>query len=394
MPSIPKTVRDRLSTIFTELQSLQFSVDNSPFQRRIFVPLPNQHVLSRIMQSQLESLQIHGVVFSTSPILALIDEQFLDGGKSSTDDPSRWALINALLASTMLCKVTNEYPEAYTRPVWGLFKNAFALFPELMIQKPTLQTCEALIAMVFFMQGHADARTMVQLITALSRIVQELGLGKQVRSAKLAADEATRVKHILWATYIFTADVADSLGLPPLLGRRDVIIDKTWIFEDDPEVQGISVGQSDRETPDVLRCRATLAAIQLQIHEDICEASLHDDNTLDAIQTVTHLDEILQGWRSSNDAIIRRRPQGSDESALLPWILVNFIYTTCQIKISTALSHLAARGQLANKAGLAATSVRELRRKQKEYRTDYTRKARSIIDMLDAMPTHPFFQIW
>ena len=245
------------------------------------------------MQSQLESLQIHGVVFSTSPILALIDEQFLDGGKSSTNDPSRWALINALLASTMLCKVTNEYPEAYTRPVWGLFKNAFALFPELMIQKPTLQTCEALIAMVFFMQGHADARTMVQLITALSRIVQELGLGRQVRSAKLAADEATRVKHILWATYIFTADVADSLGLPPLLGRRDVIIDKTWIFEDDPEVQGISVGQNDTETPDVLRCRATLAAIQLQIHEDICEASLHDDNTLDAIQTVTHLDEIL-----------------------------------------------------------------------------------------------------
>ncbi|UNI18536.1 hypothetical protein JDV02_004799 [Purpureocillium takamizusanense] len=410
--------RDRLSSIFAELQSLQFSVDDSPFARRVFVPLPRQDVASRILRSQLEVLQLHGIVFSIRHVLGLLEEQFFRSGsggggrgggggfKSSIggacdddDDPSRWALINALLAGTMLCKVTNEYPDAYTRPVWALFKNAFAVFPEIsMIRRPTIRTCEALVAMIFFLQGTADARMMAQLVATLTRAVQELGLlhGRNAVAGQ-PPDEAERARRILWATSVLSADVADSFGLAPPAGLRSVRVEDDWKPDDGPEARRMSVARdknASSESPDILRARATLAAIQLKLYEIAHDAdSLHGDNITGTIRTVTAIHKKLQTWRSSNGAIIDHHAQGPpDEESHLPRILLSFIYTTCEIKIYTTLSHLASR--LASRTNPSVKSRQEWTHRQQEYRQDCAAKARSIINMLPALPVHPFFQVW
>ncbi|KAJ6438845.1 3-hydroxybenzoate 6-hydroxylase [Purpureocillium lavendulum] len=338
---------------------------------------------------------VHGLVFEAGHVVGLLDEQLFGGDGGAQGNHCQYACINALLASTMLCKVTNDYPEAYTRPVWGLFKNAFALFPGLLLQEPSLQACEALIAMILFAQGTADARATVQLVTALARVVQDLGIDRHQRDSCLDVDEADRARRILWIAYLFSADMADRFALPSPFGTRCVAIDECL-----PSADGRLLSHRGSLLQDdlaplevVLRRRVELGAIQLRVQRALRDADVCGDNDIsDAVQTLTTLAAKLQNGPYPGCDTFTHEPHVKDDTVLLPWALLSMICSTSRVKVKTMLCHLTRRQS--NRAEISITLKSELNRRQEQYWEDCTDLARSIITALHALPMPPFFQVW
>lgn len=59
--------------------------------------------------------------------------------------------------------------EAVGRISWSFFKNAFAVFPRLIQNTPTLMSIMALLSMAIFLSGTTDSKTMMLLLSSATK---------------------------------------------------------------------------------------------------------------------------------------------------------------------------------------------------------------------------------
>jgi hypothetical protein len=176
---------------------------------------------------------------------------------------SRWACVNAAIALSVHVKTANASFEQFSRFAWAYFKNAYAVFPELMLHGNGVDSVQALVLMALISRDSADARTTSLLLSTTIRISQTLdpGLfrtGGGQSSNPMASEYARRS---LWTAFILDAELSLCCGLRPALGAGDVDIDlpSGGIPHHDGEEQ--SIPTDDEMCASILRRRAELALI-------------------------------------------------------------------------------------------------------------------------------------
>ncbi|KAI1036730.1 hypothetical protein LB503_003433 [Fusarium chuoi] len=150
--------------------------NNSNLERTVFVPLPPKEHIMHFIPYALEDMYEAESLFSTDNLLKLLNDQYSAGLSNCHANPTRWATMNALIATDIHWKADNKAIKELFPMSWAYFKNSFAIFPEIVMNGNGIDSCQAMIAMALFMRGTADARAFTALLSAAAHAIQCNGL--------------------------------------------------------------------------------------------------------------------------------------------------------------------------------------------------------------------------
>lgn len=282
------------SSILAASHKVQGDMDEGPFQHRLFARFPGQQHTIGLVEKVIEQIQPYGVLFSTERVLQEFQSQTLAGLDNCTDCPFRWAVVNSLFATAVLYKTYNGSLVSMSKTAWAYFKNAFAIFPDLILREPSVLTCEALLAMCFFLLHSADDQTTAHLAAAAARVVHGLGMHRVEYYCLMDTVEAERHRRVFWMTYILNVEIMHRHGLPSPFGYNE------------PEVEHPTDGGSIDMSADwlethksfgILRARAKLAIIQAQIHGLLSLPNDTQKGGVEFLGAAEKLHEALQSWK-------------------------------------------------------------------------------------------------
>jgi hypothetical protein len=364
---------ESMADIRTTAQQLRADIDTTCFHRRVFARLPLQHHTMELVLPVVEQIQLHGILFRTESFLHLLNEQHKAGSDNCADDPSRWAIVNAFFAKSILYRTSNEFISGLSPTAWGFFKNAFAIFPELMIQEEEVSGCEAMLAMSMFMLGSGDARTASQLTAAAARLAHGLGLHRKDHYPTLDARVAERHRQVFWVTYVLNTVVMHRYGLPSPFRDDAVAID----LPQDSALQHI----------------AGLAVIQSQIYGLLHSNKYTHTSSGGPLDAISAASQGLQVWKSTLPEQMQPRGRYSGELLDIPRATLHYTFYSCAAKIHTTAARLISPGLFESTPDILL-GTKDMNRSAELTRNLCAASARSILNVLRCLAPHPFCQLW
>ncbi|KAF5636941.1 Mut3p-like transcriptional activator [Fusarium sp. NRRL 25303] len=188
--------------------------NNSNLERTVFVPLPPKEHMIHFIPYALEDMYEAQSLFSTDNVLKLVNDQYSAGLSNCHAKPTRWAMVNALIATGIHWKADNKAIEELFPMSWAYFKNAFAIFPEIVMNGNGIDSCQAMITMALFMRGTADARAFTGLLSAAAHTIHCNGLHLEDLHGSSDLIDMERRKRFFWAVYVLQCNASLSFGLP------------------------------------------------------------------------------------------------------------------------------------------------------------------------------------
>lgn len=379
-PSAPGILMSEFESSAAVVSGIQARSNPHPFPRIVFVPLPPQFNVNRMLQATWEALAPHSLLFPLDDALGLVGEQYaIAGSEVCGDSPARWAIVNCLVATAMLHKVTNDYLGSVAHLSWGFFKNAFAMFPELITQGDDIMTCEALLAMALFTRTSADARTTTQLVSAACRVVHSLGLHKQDFYQRAEPSTITRAKRVIWTARYLDTEMAHKYG--PALSLSDI----------DAPLMEMAYSVPEDQQADYLEKIAQLSSIQARV-----DKMLHSPKTMDAgldlVQTVLDLHQEIHTWKGTLPAGLQLPIDLSEPThTLLPMVYMNYY--------STRINAYMILARLRRPSPARITQIMRFRNSSADSTIESfwdrsTCSARSLIEITLSLPTECFCSLW
>ncbi|KAH7024772.1 fungal-specific transcription factor domain-containing protein [Microdochium trichocladiopsis] len=364
-------------------------MDNRPLKREAFTKLPPKQYLLSMEQTMVREAQLLCPSFTSSHLLGLADAQYTAGIGSSHENPARFAIVNALLATTIRWRTTNESFDQLSVSSWCYFKNAYAIFPELIIRGNDLSACEALLAMAMFSLGTADSRTTAHLASAAARTLQILGLNKRETYAAHDPAEQERRRRVFWAAHILNTDMMVRFGLPTPFQHTELIEYPTNTY--------IVIGDQTKQPFNYVTSMARLSQIQSRIYGRLSQHSLHIHPSIDHQAIAIACNHELEEWKSSLP-----REWQPDLIALpttkeleAPTALLHLVYFSALIKTNMTLARLkSASGSRAWPPMCSAWMSSDSSQAIEQSYAKCTSAARATIDLLRRMPSQPYMQIW
>ncbi|KAH7147190.1 hypothetical protein B0J13DRAFT_524892 [Dactylonectria estremocensis] len=364
----------------------------SYFERAIFVRLPPKAHINPFITSALEDVNQVWPLFSPREVLKLVDEQYAAGPSNCDDNPTRWATLNALIAMGVHWKADNKATGELFPISWAYFKNAYGIFPELVMQGADVQACQAILAMALFMQGTADARTFTNLLSAAAQVGQCIGLHlKDVCSASELVEVEKR-RRTFWLIYVLqsNASIRFELQAPTsptgslfhLINLDDEV--DVDLPNQDPTTYACNTPSASVRT-NLLRHMSTLALIQSTIHRLLYIGSALWKSRDGILQALTQLDNELEAWKLGLPAEFRPT---STPRAVEPGIMqLHFGYYASTWKIHAANNRLQ---ELLAPTSMSSWEPRSL------LLTSPTPAdgARATIWLLQSLPPQPFVFLW
>jgi hypothetical protein len=211
---------------------------------------------------------------------------------------SRWACINAAIALSIHAKTANPSFEKFSRFVWAYFKNAYAVFPELMLHGNGVDTLQALVLMALISRDSADARTTSLLLSTALRIYQTLDLGlfridSGQSSNPMASEYARRV---LWTAFVLDAELSLYCGLSPALSAGDVDINLPSGGGSYHDGEEEAIPTDDKTGTSIFRPRADLALIHSTARTRLYSSEALNMPETELLGVVLALDQSLEDW--------------------------------------------------------------------------------------------------
>ncbi|KAK1999057.1 fungal-specific transcription factor domain-containing protein [Colletotrichum falcatum] len=364
-------------------------MDPRPFKRQSFARLPSKEYLIDMEQTVIEEVQLFCPSITSSHFLKLVDAQYAAGPGNSNDDPARFAIVNALFGTAMRWRTANDSFEQMSVSSWCYFKNAYAIFPELMARGNDLSACEALLAIATFSLGTADARTTSQLASAAARTLQILGLNRREAYANLNTVERERRKRVFWAAHILSTDMMVKFGLPTPFQHGEVI--------EYPTEEFIVVGEPAMQPLNFVTSMARLSGIQLRIHEQFSQHSLQLQSGPDHYAAVIACNSELEEWRSSLPEDMQPDPAAllTTRGLETPVALLHLVYFNALIKTHMGLARIknASRLHPSSPLYIAWLSSESLPTIEQSY-AKCTSAARATIDLLRLIPSQSYVHMW
>ncbi|KNB06398.1 hypothetical protein FOXG_19659 [Fusarium oxysporum f. sp. lycopersici 4287] len=334
-----QAVLENLEAPTGNLESLDITNDIDGFRRQVFASVQSQFLLRHFITNALDDINDLYPVFTVESLSELLQQQFLAGPRNCDDSPSRWATTNALIATAIQWKIEHGAHDQLILIAWGYFKNAFAIFPELLIRGNDISTCQALLLMGVFMHGTADARTTSSITASLARALQAVGLHTRRWYEKLDRTTAEQHRRVFWIAYCTDSDQMMKQGLPSTFGNE---VDLKLPDYGPPD------GLSDYTLPgtqdkiNVLRCMAGLAMIQSRTSTELYSQRALKMNNTQLYRAVAELNHQLDMWKMDLPPDIRPTYDSYSSSSQLemPLLLLTIIYYTTAGRINMAINRL------------------------------------------------------
>ncbi|KAF5636489.1 fungal specific transcription factor factor domain protein [Fusarium sp. NRRL 52700] len=331
----PSESLPRLPGSKSDVDLFRSQLDPSGFRRQVFASVENQFLLQHFVANALDDINVFYPLFTVESLSGLLQQQFLAGPRNCNDDPSRWAIVNGLIAMAIQWKTDPGAHSQLTPIAWGYFKNAFAIFPELLIRGSNISTCQALLSMAIFIHGTADVRTTSSITASLARALQAVGLHTTRWYEKLDRTTSEQHRRVFWVAFCIDSDQMMKQGLSSTFGN-DIGIDLPTI--------GVSDGPSDYTIPgtqeriNVLRCMAGLAMIQSRISAELYSQRALRMNGTQLQGAVAELNQQLDMWKMSLPLHIRPTYDSYPSSSQieLPVLLLTIMYHTAAGRINMA----------------------------------------------------------
>lgn len=308
--------------------------------RTIFAPIPPKTYVLPFMTIAIESMNEFCPLFGIESYLRLLHQQFAAGPDNCHDSPSRWATVHALLAMAIQWKTANNAIGELFPLSWTHFKNAFSVFPELMLQGTDIYACQAILAMATFMQGTADARTSSHLIATTARLLQTMGLHRRKTHLPMNPDVAEEHRRVVWTTYILSSNATMKYGVPPAFGDDE--IDVELPSEDPRDGLGSFTLPGKQKSVNLLRLAAELSVIQSNIHRRLYSSMAMRSSSTELLGAVKELYQQIKHWKSRLPVDIRPAYTDLQSDFELPISVLHlhFIYYHAVAKIHMAVPNL------------------------------------------------------
>lgn len=368
--------------------------------KKVFAYLPPKHHTVCLLQPVIEEIQLHGVFLEEEIVLRQLDEQYIAGPDDCDSDPCRWMTVCSLLGISTLHRTDSKSLAAISSIAWAFFKNAFAMYAELVVRRPAIVSCEALLVMALFMLRTADAGLAAQLTAAAAHIAHMLGLHKQEYYVGLDADVAERHKRILWVVYILNADVTHRYGLPSPLDEETIVIKF-------PEVEHYHVFSPGDDTArlarqhqgGILRQQAIFTVVQLRIHkllERVSFGRLSMQESTDLLEAVTKIHQELEEWKSFLPTKTQPDSRACGTPRLeIPVAMLHYTYLSCISKVSmTAAVLLDLATWNPEMQELQSPASNTTFTTSRMARARCAMAARGTLDVLFRLQPQPFTHLW
>ncbi|KAF5603984.1 transcriptional activator Mut3p [Fusarium pseudocircinatum] len=265
---------------------IQAQENKSNLERTVFVPLPPKaHVLPFVF-SALQDMYEAQSLFSTDHVLKLVNDQYSAGASNCHANPTRWATLNALIATGVHWKADNNAVQELFPISWAYFKNAFVLFPEIVMNGDGIDSCQVMIAMALFMKGTADARAYTALLSAAANAFHCIGLDLEDHYESSDLIDIEKRRRSFWTVYVLRCNAALSFDLPAPSDEVNVELPS----------QGLAIDTSS--STHLLMHMSTLALIQSRISRCFCPGSSLRKSIDKMCQAITELDNDLESWRT------------------------------------------------------------------------------------------------
>jgi hypothetical protein len=253
---------------------------------------------------------------------------------------SQWACVNIAIALSIHVRTANGAFREMSPYAWAYFKNAYALFPELMLQGNDIETVKALALMAMFGRNSADARTTSLFLSTALRISQTLDtpcLSRVGHGKSCNAAEAEDARLTLWTAFVLDAELSLCCGLSSGVVASDTDIDL-------PNEKHPYDGD-DEACVSIFRQRVQLALIHSAARTRLYSPSAFKMPESELLSTVATLDQGLEDWGQNLPPDAQPGPGGM---ALQPHcVMLHLAFHN-----ATSMTHWAARRHSAWDVGI------------------------------------------
>jgi len=340
-------------------------------EQTVFIPLPPKEHILHLISSALEDMHQVRPLFSTRDVQKLVDDQYLAGLSNCHDNPTRWAMLNALIAMAVHRKADNKAIEEVFPISWTYFKNAFDVFPEIVMRGDSIESCQAMLVMALFMKGTADARAFTSLLSAAAHAGHSIGWHLEDVCGSSDFIDMEKRRRTFWSIYVLQCNASIDFNLPAPFGEVEV--------ELPVQEPAIDAGSSTH----LLRQMSTLALIQSRICRYLCPESSLWKNKDKMSQTLAELDNDLESWKTGLPTEFRPT---SFPRVVNPGILqLRLAYYASAWKIQIASSNL---------QDFPLRSIRQELPNLLLSTPSLTHSARAAISLLRCLSPQPFAYLW
>ncbi|KAM5370517.1 hypothetical protein ACJA88_010098 [Fusarium oxysporum] len=349
----------------------QAQKNKSNLERTVFAPLPPKEHILHFISSALEDMYEVQSLFSTNDVLKLVNDQYSAGSSNCHANPTRWATLNALIATGIHWKADNKAIEELFPVSWAYFKNAFAIFPEIVMNSDGIDSCQAMIAMAFLMRGTADARAFTVLLSAAAHAIHCIGLNLEGLYGSSDLIDIERRRRSFWTIYVLRCNASLNFDLPA--PSDDVSV----------ELPSQALAIDPSSSTHLLGHMSTLALIQSRISRCCCPGSSLSKSIDKMSQALAELDKDLESWRTGLPSEVQ--PTALAQVDNLGIIQLHFAYYASTWKIYTAI------GKIYN---VPLTLIE--REQPKLYLSTLipTHSARATISLLQGLSSQPLASLW
>lgn len=379
------------SELETVKETMLTSVDKLPFRRRIFTPFLEKRYTVDLMQPIVTQIQPYGQVFSAEEVLQRFLDQDSAGQSNHSDNPSRWAFVNAFFARGMLERIESRSLANMSILAWTHFKNAFDVFPELVIQTTEIAACETLLVMTLFMLCSADDRTSSQLAGTAAQLVLGLGMQQEAYYSNMDTTVAERHRCIFWLTNILNIDLMHRCGLPSPIRHVDI----------DAELPTLSqaTASGDGMGSNLLRYRAELAVVQSQIHEIPHRRDLVRREIPGCLENVDAIWQDLQYWKASIGDELRFNEDDNENddgnyTQSVAEISLMGTYHSCAMKLQIVATRILRSGNVEMGPNTKQENIAQAHLGADQALEMCYASAHALLNLINPLSRHPFPSIW
>lgn len=136
---------------------------------RRFTKLMPSFITRRLIENTFAEVMADHQLLKLSDFVALLEAQYKASINDPDGNPSRWAMVNAVIALAIRAKMAPGSEAIVSDITYGYYRNATIVISELVIGDATLLSVQAFLAMAIFAQGISDTRAAVMLASNASR---------------------------------------------------------------------------------------------------------------------------------------------------------------------------------------------------------------------------------
>ncbi|KAI3317056.1 hypothetical protein HD806DRAFT_515919 [Xylariaceae sp. AK1471] len=197
-------VRDRLpimpdfllpGTFDRHLEAIQTDIQAAAATRG-FTSLMPAHISRRLINNCFPDIMAEHPFITLPSFFGLLDAQYAVSATDPTDDPARWAVVNATVALAIRFK-TAAGSEDYISPIaQSFYLNATRVVHQLILLTPSMLSIQALLAMAVFARGIPSTPAFIMLVTNASCQLEMLDREESHLKSMLSFDECVQFQQM------------------------------------------------------------------------------------------------------------------------------------------------------------------------------------------------------